>query len=97
MTIIQDLNLKISIEYRGDTNMKAARSTYPRQSVEQSQKRCTKSMDKVEYIANNKSFRVYERPFTQKELAFWEQDVYKRQAQKFVDTQTHDSVVISKV
>ena len=30
-------------------------------------------MDKVEYIANNKSFRVYERPFTQKELAFWEQ------------------------
>ena len=73
VTIIQDLNLKISIEYRRDTNMKAARSTYPRQSVEQSQKRCTESMDKVEYIANKKSFRVYERPFTQKELAFWEQ------------------------
>ena len=73
VTIIQDLNLKISIEYRGDTNMKAARSTYPRQAVEQSQKRCTGSMDKVEYIANKKSFRVYERPFTQKELAFWEQ------------------------
>ena len=73
VTIIQDLNLKISIEYRGDTSMKAARSTYPKQSVEQSQKRCTGSMDKVEYIANKKSFRVYERPFTQKELAFWEQ------------------------
>lgn len=29
--------------------MKAARSTYPKQSVEQCQKRSTGSMDKVEY------------------------------------------------
>ncbi len=54
VTIIQDLNLKIPIEYRRDTNMKAARFTYPKQAVEQSQKRCTGSMDKVEYIANKK-------------------------------------------
>ena len=34
--------------------MKAARSTYPRRSVEQSQKRCTESMDKVEYHSKQK-------------------------------------------
>ena len=73
VSIIQDLNLKISIEYRRDTSMKAARSTSPKQSVEQCQKRSTGSMEKVEYIVNKKPFRVYECPFTQKELAFWEQ------------------------
>lgn len=70
VTIIQDLNLKISIEYRRDTSMKAARSTSPMQSVEQSQRRCTGSMDKVEYIANKNRSEFMSDPLRKRSLLF---------------------------